>query len=458
MLFTESYPDYPSTVMFHERRLRMGLKLSLDTPGNPPWSHSAASTPTLVSTPSFCIKTRTPSLSAANTPASPSTHLEILQSLTLQGPVAGTPTNESTPSLLGSANSVVASPSRVPTGPKALLPEELAKRIQMQTKKPYLIIDCRPEFKYRMNHICGAVNVNIGDRVLRRRLQNSKLCDIIATKDANAKAKYRKRFLREIVVYDDNTMDWTSLPSFNPIHLLLSSLKSDGKDPAVLIGGFADFCHQFPDLCENLTMKTATANRFCGSLTSPTKSPQDSVELEKVEASQILPFLFLGNENDAMNMQLLSAWNIKHILNVTSHAPCHFEESGIRYKRVSACDSGQQNLLQHFNEAFDFIEEARKSNSSILIHCQAGVSRSATIVVAYVMHHLGISMNEAYNLVKTKRSVISPNFNFMGQLMQYEKDLKKSKGISGSSSDMVLPSPSGSQGKQQKIFSIETSL
>lgn len=227
--------------MFHERRLRMGLKLTLDTPGNPPWSHSAASTPTLATTP-FCLKGRTPtSLSAANTPASPSTHLDILQSLTLQGhtPV-GTPTTESNPSLISASStcsivpSGVTSPVKSPNGPKAILPEELAKR--MRRTKPFLLLDCRPEFMYRMNHIFGAVNVNISDRVIRRRLQLGKasMCDIMTTKEA--KALYRKKILKEVVIYDENTMDWTGLPSFHPVQLLLNSLKNDGKSPAVLIG------------------------------------------------------------------------------------------------------------------------------------------------------------------------------------------------------------------------------
>lgn len=103
-----------------------------------------------------------------------------------------------------------------------------------------------------------------------------------------------------------------------------------------------------------------------------------------------------------------------------------------------------------------FPDLARKSQSNVLIHCQAGVSRSATIVVAYLMQHCNLSMNEAYSLVKNKRSVISPNFNFMGQLMEYENTLKTLKG--GSGSNVVLPSPSGSQAKQPRILSIETSL
>ena len=89
-------------------------------------------------------------------------------------------------------------------------------------------------------------------------------------------------------------------------------------------------------------------------LGSPTNSPTD-IDLEKVEASQVLPFLYLGNERDAADMNRLAKLKVTHVLNVTSHSPCHYEKEGILYKRLPASDSGQQNLAQYFKEAFEFI-------------------------------------------------------------------------------------------------------
>lgn len=62
-----------------------------------------------------------------------------------------------------------------------------------------------------------------------------------------------------------------------------------------------------------------------------------------------------GNERDAANLQRLNDLGITHVLNVTSHIPLHFEKNGIKYKRIPASDSGQQNLRQYFEEAGVFI-------------------------------------------------------------------------------------------------------
>lgn len=62
----------------------------------------------------------------------------------------------------------------------------------------------------------------------------------------------------------------------------------------------------------------------------------------------------------------------------------------------------------------------RENRGKVLVHCHAGISRSATICMAYLMATRKLRMEEAYEFVKTRRRVVSPNFNFMGQLLNFE--------------------------------------
>jgi len=63
----------------------------------------------------------------------------------------------------------------------------------------------------------------------------------------------------------------------------------------------------------------------------------------------------VGNERDAGDRSLLARLGITHVINVTSHVPLYFEANGVKYLRIPAADSGNQNLKQYFNDAFQFI-------------------------------------------------------------------------------------------------------
>merc|ERR1712002_209057 len=97
----------------------------------------------------------------------------------------------------------------------------------------------------------------------------------------------------------------------------------------------------------------------------------------------------------------------------------------MRYMRIPVRDNGLIDLRKHFQAAFDFIEEARRRDARVLVHCHAGISRSSTISIAYVMMHMNQSMSQAYQFVKSKRPIIAPNLGFVGQLMEFEQFLNK---------------------------------
>ena len=71
------------------------------------------------------------------------------------------------------------------------------------------------------------------------------------------------------------------------------------------------------------------------------------------------------------------------------------------------------------------IIEKEREDHGVLIHCQHGVSRSASFAIAYTIKKKGISFDEAKQFVKSKRQGIDPNDGFVEQLKMFEKSLKK---------------------------------
>lgn len=85
-----------------------------------------------------------------------------------------------------------------------------------------------------------------------------------------------------------------------------------------------------------------------------------------------------------------------------------------------ASDTPDQNLLQYFPVCNDFIHAARIRDGIVLIHCLAGMSRSVTVAVAYIMSVTNLSWKESLKVVRTGRSVANPNLGFRNQLQEFE--------------------------------------
>ncbi|KAA0720172.1 Dual specificity protein phosphatase 10 [Triplophysa tibetana] len=210
-----------------------------------------------------------------------------------------------------------------------------------------------------------------------------------------------------------------TLPSAQSLHLVLNSLNREQDEENGRV---------------NLSLPLSSS--------LPASLSEESVmtpDVENAVISPILPFLFLGNERDAQDLDLLLRLNIGFVVNVTTHLPLYHLDTGlVRYKRLPATDNSKQNLQQYFEEVFEFIEEAHQCGRGVLVHCQAGVSRSATIVIAYLMKHTLMTMTDAYKYVRGRRPVVSPNLNFMGQLLEFERDLN-----SGVTPRILTPKLSG---------------
>lgn len=111
-----------------------------------------------------------------------------------------------------------------------------------------------------------------------------------------------------------------------------------------------------------------------------------------------------------------------HILNVTTMAMEDFTEK-FTYKHVFVTDVPETNIVEKFDECFAFINTARQSGGCVLVHCMAGVSRSASVVIGYLMKFNNMNFTTAFEHVKQQRPCICPNEGFVRQLKELDKQL-----------------------------------
>ncbi|NXP48530.1 DUS4 phosphatase, partial [Heliornis fulica] len=204
-------------------------------------------------------------------------------------------------------------------------------------------------------------------------------------------------------------------------------------------GGYERFSSEYPEFCtKNKSLSNVSPppsaeplDLGCNSCGTPLHDQGGPVE--------ILPFLYLGSAYHAARRDMLDALGITALLNVSSDCPNHFE-GHYQYKCIPVEDNHKADISSWFMEAIEFIGE-----------CHAGISRSATICLAYLMMKKRVRLEEAFEFVKQRRSIISPNFSFMGQLLQFESQ------VLATSCAVEAVSPSGTLRERGKANSTPTS-
>ncbi|XP_030387121.1 dual specificity protein phosphatase Mpk3 [Scaptodrosophila lebanonensis] len=333
--------------------------------------------------------------------------------------------------------------------------------------KELIILDCRGSHEYSESHIRSAVNFSIPTIMLRRIISGK--IDLASTiKSTELKERIQTGYKVSLfILYNDvgvappqqqqtqhdvagafamygNGNDAT-------INVLHRRLKQDGCRVVSLQEGFSSFRQAFPEWCEDdnqvhnkemESSRNAQADQLMGLRSLRISTPHsDSACSSSAESSdcestthhhnfneapvEIIPGLFLGNSSHSCDSNALQKYNIKYVLNVTPDLPNEFEKHGIiKYLQIPITDHYSQDLGMHFPAAIHFIEEARSANSAVLVHCLAGVSRSVTVTLAYLMQTRALSLNDAFKLVHARKPDISPNFHFMRQLESFESQLR----------------------------------
>ncbi|XP_050179422.1 dual specificity protein phosphatase 16 [Myiozetetes cayanensis] len=309
------------------------------------------------------------------------------------------------------------------TGTQPIAAEKLVALLESGTEK-LLLIDSRPFVEYNTSHVLDAININCS-KLMKRRLQQDKVL-ITELIQHSAKHKIEIDSKQEVVVYDQSSKDVTSLSSDCFLTVLLGKLEKNFSSVYLLSGGFAEFSSSFPGLCEGK------------STLIPTCISQPCLPVSNTGPTRILPHLYLGCQRDVLNKELMQQNDIGYVLNASNTCPKPDFIPESHFLRVPVNDSFCEKILPWLDKSVDFIEKAKASNGRVLVHCLAGISRSATIAIAYIMKRMDMSLDEAYRFVKEKRPTISPNFNFLGQLLDFEKKIKNQGGQPGHISKLKL--------------------
>lgn len=132
----------------------------------------------------------------------------------------------------------------------------------------------------------------------------------------------------------------------------------------------------------------------------------------------VMQGLYMGSQDVAGDENILKQNKITHIVSLGVNV---VQFSDICYQYVDILDLPETDIISVANQCFSYISDARGCGGSVLIHCNAGVSRSAAVIIAYLMKYNNLSFDQAYKYLKAKRESVRPNDGFIKQLQLYEK-------------------------------------
>tara|TARA_B110000208_G_C11757920_1_gene425839 strand:- start:786 stop:1238 length:453 start_codon:yes stop_codon:yes gene_type:complete len=142
-------------------------------------------------------------------------------------------------------------------------------------------------------------------------------------------------------------------------------------------------------------------------------------------ACEIIPGLWLGNIEDSKIKEFINAIDI--VINCSKDIPFLTNETkNIRIPIEDNLEKKEiQNLFTSLPKVTSYIHAGLRNNCQIFVHCHAGKQRSASVIVAYLIRYLNISLQRATLLVKSKREIIfTPYMNFGAALKKFEKEYK----------------------------------
>lgn len=308
--------------------------------------------------------------------------------------------------------------------PMPILPSDLTDDM--------IIVDARTQLQFEKGHFPAAISLSF-PQILMRRVIRTKLApgalDDFLMQDTMALKKRHTGSM--IVMYDDNTSDLSTLPISSPLATFCDIFASESSTKfGFVVGGFEALQSVYPSsivstsfatFSSNLSLSVSRTNSF---YVSPFPSP---VNMDPAPSFFLdSGFIAIGSEYNAGNLAFLDEHKITHVLNITMTDCSDVVKATRETMHIPILDSVSQDIIQYLEQALEFIHKARAvPDARLFIHCHAGISRSPSFAIAYVMWAEQKTFEDALKLVQTHRHVTSPNLNFMGQLMAFGKFIPK---------------------------------
>jgi len=154
--------------------------------------------------------------------------------------------------------------------------------------------------------------------------------------------------------------------------------------------------------------------------------PSFQVNAKWAAMSEIVPGLYICGVS-ALKAKTLLALDINLIVNCTKEVPNLNVAADCERIKLWLDDTDDTDISQHFETVCDHIRFVLSGGGRALVHCVAGVSRSAAFCLAYLMKYESMSLRQAYRYMALRRPVVRPNLGFWKQLIDYEQVLRPQK-------------------------------
>jgi protein-tyrosine phosphatase len=233
---------------------------------------------------------------------------------------------------------------------------------------------------------------------------------------ANFNEKMYKLLLENKITIEKIISDYTKLKNATHIFLLFM----DDEQVCKKIYLQTNLYEKFPNIIFTLTTSKELVSSHPKLLSLLLFNENSYFPMRSFSA--ILPNLYISDMFCAQNKQIVDLFQIKAIINVNASSAENVFSESLPYLSIFEEDKHSTDLKSYFSLTHRFIDKYLQIGG-VLVHCAAGISRSSTIIIAYMMFKKRKTFAEAFQYVQDKHPITDPNLNFIIQLQQYEKEL-----------------------------------